>query len=238
MRGNRDVGGTLSEREQRQIQSVYRLAAERVELAVGQSRSLAGIVAAVEDMRTLLVEKIREVPPRFPLACRPRCTYCCCAFVEVPPSEVVAIVDYMRTKMPPRRLNELAEKIVRTDERTRGMTPTERTDSLIPCPLLIEDICAIYPARPLKCRGYSSYSKKACRADWDGSAPNAVSVYRWQHVMADVLVDALDATVAAAGFESMGLDLVAALRIALEDESVIDRWLAGESVFGAAKTAR
>ncbi len=56
--------------------------------------------------------------------------------------------------------------------------------------------------------------------------------------MADVLVDALDTTVAEAGLESTGLDLVAALRLALEDESVVDRWLAGERVFYTAKTVR
>ncbi|MCS7203388.1 MAG: YkgJ family cysteine cluster protein [Thermodesulfovibrio sp.] len=84
------------------------------------------------------------------LACRKGCSSCCKTHQDIPvyPIEIVGIYWYVIEKTD----EPLRSKI------KRSLIAHKKDD---PCPFLIDDICSIYPIRPLACRQFNVFNK-AC----------------------------------------------------------------------------
>jgi hypothetical protein len=116
------------------------------------------------------------------------------------------------------------------------LSRVERARAGVPCPLLEDGACSVYEVRPLICRGWSSLDASACErhfADPDGT-PVAPS-YRVAYELASAVLAGLGLAARDAGRDGGLLELVAALRIALERPAAGERWEEGRGVFAGTR---
>lgn len=122
------------------------------------------------------------------------------------------------------------------DERTRGLSRAQRARAGVPCPLLVDGACSVHEVRPLLCRGWSSLDAAACERHF--ADPDTVPVapaYTVAYELASAVLAGLGLAARDAGRDGGLLELVAALRIALERPTAGERWAAGLPVFSQAR---
>lgn len=195
-------------------------------------KMLAGAVADVVKLAETLTKKQKKnEPPLAPIHCRAGCSHCCHMRVHVTAPESLVLALFIRESFSQAEIDDLRLRLVEADDITRGMTDEEHGKAGISCPLLLDDLCSAYDARPLECRGYVSMDVEACReASRDYRAWNVPLYFSQYSIFKNAQVGLLTALVGAGyGFEV--LELTAALRIALSTTDVAERWLAGENVF-------
>lgn len=180
-------------------------------------------------------------------ACREGCSHCCHHVVGVSPPEVFAIVDYIDTHFTEAERADLKARLTHFSERTSGLSPSERYSPPYACPLLVENHCSVYPARPLTCRGANSLSEKACEESLHDEAKRAQ--YRaGDYVIPRYLEPIRAAHAIAAGvqlsfsdlhnLDMTPIELTSALGLLLSDpDRITTSWLGGKPAFELARGA-
>jgi hypothetical protein len=196
---------------------------------------LPGRLFSLEDR--LRRQSERLLPPAGPPACRPGCSYCCHQDVAVSPPEALAIAHHLRVALSPAELAGLISRVAIAAARLRDAGGRERFLLKIPCPLLSDGRCIVYPLRPLACRGDNSLDAGVCAAAFHSPGPGQEAVpaeYPPQRAISSGLlwgaVDSLDE----AGLEAGPLELTQALTVILEREDASEAWLRGERLFRSA----
>lgn len=203
-----------------------RRAVEELVRAPGVSLpQVAAIVTNGAEQR--MVRHLAMVPLGTPV-CQPGCVYCCHVprvLVTVP--ELAAIADAIGQR-PPAEVEALLARIEPYTAQTVDPDAAESfvLGTLLPCPLLVDDRCLVYEARPLVCRAEHAYDAAQCEAQFRTGAGNTLQCV--------LVLDATDGTLSgvADGLRSAGLrgelmDLSRALRIVLDHPpGAIDEWLA------------
>jgi hypothetical protein len=159
-----------------------------------------------------------------PLPCKPGCAHCCYVGPDRPdllPIELLRIVTY---------LDRLGAQ-VRAQLAARLRAP--RDDPKAPCLLLSQECCIIYPVRPMRCRAQHSPDVVACRQSHAGQRPT-FPLLREPALLFKSITTGIRLGMRDAGLEHTPLSMAKALQLALEQPQLLDRWLAGESVFGEA----
>ena len=186
--------------------------------------------------RTLDGQLARIRPAHAPMACARGCALCCHLRGMAPPAEVFALARYMRRELGPRGLEEAGQRIAGTAARLRALPPGSLLATNVPCPLLVDDACSMYPARPFNCRAYHSLDYAACLESFNdpGNAtlthPQSALVARINEGVQQGLHDA----VRASGLDTRQYELVTALDEALSDPDAEARFLRGEPAFRTA----
>jgi Fe-S-cluster containining protein len=178
---------------------------------------------------------IAQLAPSPPLACREGCAWCCHKLVGTTAPEVFRIADYLHQHLNPEELEIVRERIIRRDEERKAMREDRWSAARLPCSLLVNDRCSVYPVRPLTCRGFNSSDAKECERWVKQRKGVDVPVYEPQHRLATFVLDGLRAGLAECKLPNDLLELTAALRIVLTMPDALSRWLAGESVFASAR---
>ena len=172
-----------------------------------------------------LGELYSRTVPRAQVACRRGCASCCTQMVSVTAPEALWVAATIR------RRAQSVEKMRAADAQTHGLTIDERLKSHIVCPLLVEDACSIYAARPLGCRGFVSVDLNACLATFvGGAAPNIPMPASYTDILYAVRM-LLYAALRIKGLKDAAYELNAAVLAALAVEDPEARWLAGEDIF-------
>lgn len=164
------------------------------------------------------------------LHCRKYCAHCCYKSVSVTPAEVVRLAVHLKAALRPKPLAKLKARLHELDDKTRGMTPVERSRARLPCALLVGRLCIAHAARPASCRGFNSRDVRACEKSVR-QRDVQIPVYRLQYQIFAEAHLGLRQGLADAGLTAPHLELTAALRIALDTPDATERWLAGEPVF-------
>ena len=220
-----DIGADLdARREQRRVTAA----------ALRTGRTPLQVVAAVEAAVAAPPAALKDRPPVPPPACTVGCTWCCHKPVGLAAAEVVRIVAYLTEMFPVDAIRALSERAARADDVRRAIPPDRRTRAGIQCPLLDDGKCVAYPVRPLTCRGYNSYDPGACRAAVETGRVGAVPMDAAWHRSHTFVLDGLRAGLAEAGLDGRLLELIPALRLALDTPDAGSRWLSGEPVFAPA----
>lgn len=179
------------------------------------------------------VHRVKGAPK--PTACGSGCTYCCNLQVEISVPELASLVAYVEENFSKAETEALRARVQEAERRTRGLNSYERLFARVPCPLLSDGQCSVYPARPLVCRGYNSYNWAICAQDL--SYPRSWRLIphdsAQKNIYSDVL-EGLSSGLKEEGLSSELLELIAALRIALDQPDACERWLAGDPVFDPA----
>ena len=94
--------------------------------------------------------------------CRRGCSWCCYQQVLVNPAEMLLITDYIGRNFNDKMKKAILQRAIEKDEKVKSLPAEEALQQKIPCPLLLDGTCSIYPVRPMACRIYLSSSLDSC----------------------------------------------------------------------------
>ena len=190
---------------------------------------------AAQLAQAALLDHREKNPSKRQVSCRAGCSYCCSLQVHVTAPEILRIADHLRATYSQEALDAVLTRVKQADDKTRGLDSVQRFYARISCPFLIDNACSIYNVRPLACRGYTSYSWLAClRSRQKGlqkrPIPRGAAQIDIYHSALEGILAGLDTV----GLRPQMLELIAAVRVALERPNSTEAWLKGEPVFDAA----
>jgi Fe-S-cluster containining protein len=187
----------------------------------------AETVAAIADDTWKTLKGAKELT-----ACKAGCAWCCHTDVSASAPEVFRIAEHVARDHAPEARAALLERLAAYEKRMAGLTDVQRARTLEACPLLVEGRCSVHPVRPLKCRGYNSFSAEACEKNFrDGATVPPVGTA--QIAVHDAVLDGHLSGLEGAGHRGEAVNLARALEVALTRPDAKERWLAGEAVLGA-----
>ncbi len=225
-------------------QGLYR--DQRARVAQHVTRSLAAerspmtlVRLGLETVESCEADSERIATAQRPvLACRSGCTYCCYPPVSATVPEVANIVAFILTQLDPHQQMRVKASVDQAHQRTAQMSSQERMATNLPCPYLDDaGACAVYPVRPLACRGYNSTDVNACRAVFESPDPSKQAVPAFIPLVASAqgLKEGLAAALEAEGLPHPLVDLTKASRLLLEDlDEPLQAWLDGADPFAEA----
>jgi Fe-S-cluster containining protein len=192
----------------------------RDEQRVSRASNTAALATRVFD------QTMSRMPPAAagePLACKAGCTYCCHNVVMATAPEIFAAAGELRTRHDQAFVAGVAGRCDAV-----GATAGIRRS---PCPLLHDNLCSVYSARPTVCRKHTSFSVDACIADYEGRG-GEIPIRRFDQEIFECCAVALLLGMRLWD-ERQGavFELSGALRVALQDPHAEQKWLAGEAVF-------
>jgi Fe-S-cluster containining protein len=200
-----------------------------------RTRSARDAVEVGEHVGLWFDEAMAQAPrPPSPYACARGCAYCCHLKVIATPPEVIAITTRLRERLSREALAAVRARVVETDRKTHGLSSGERARSRLACPLLVDGECVAYDVRPASCRVANSFDPGACKrafeSDEEISIPQDAEPRSW----ADALRGAAASSAFEAKLDPRMLELVAALKIGLEQSDAPVAWARGNPVFAKA----
>lgn len=206
-----------------QIVSLMRVIRDRLRTCISRS-SITSLMYCLYQNMNHGEKHIADVP----IACKKGCSHCCNIWVDATPPEIFYTANAIRSQK--QHVNALAsvEGAIAT---TGGLSFDDRGDMVTPCPLLSENLCGVYEARPINCRTAVSADAAVCERSYlhvsgeDIPAPFVWMALRQGYGFA--LVGALHH----AGLVPHAVEWNEALRIALAEPDAEAQWLAGEDVF-------
>jgi Fe-S-cluster containining protein len=223
---------------------------ELVERLAGITRG-AGIVIAAQEvardpsakLRTVLAllkflgfgraqQTIDQVLAEAPkVGCEEGCAYCCYQCVAVTIPEALLVAAHLADPADPRHQAVLART-----ETLAEQSAAERLKPGRPCPLLVDNRCSVYEERPLMCRSVMAGDAGQCRAALESILAGGQDVPVETFATAQYLILGDQAGIRGV-CKDMGLqhdlvELTEAVAAILRDPAIVDRWVAGERVFG------
>ena len=181
---------------------------------------------------TQLVEQLVDTRD---IACRAGCAWCCSLFVSATPPEILQIVEYLRATRTAEELATLRERLAEREAIVAGKTAQQRSQARLPCVLLVDGQCGVYPARPLACGSWTATDARRCEASWRQHWATPITSNQMQLWLYGGVMLGLREGLDAYKLDSEQLDLATALRIALDHPDAADLWLAGEPLFASAR---
>lgn len=200
-------------------------------------RAMLDVLLAAADYAERSSENMRPPADRKRHACKAGCGHCCHMRVVATIPEVAALVHFMVTNFPREAITAIRQRVIETSRHTRGMSDEQWGLGHHACPLLVDDKCSVYVARPLDCRAYNSTDVRLCRVaaqnylEWDVPTDNS-----WTLALKSAQAGFLQA-IAGIGQRPRLVELTAALRVIFSEARAIERWLAGENPFADAELA-
>jgi hypothetical protein len=167
----------------------------------------------------------RSVPPRTDIACRKGCGYCCCQPVLVSAPEAFFIAAQIREK------SDRRAAVATAAEALTGRAPDGPIKDWIHCPLLEDQACSIYTARPLACHAFVSVNLKACLAAFVDHGPPDIPMPADYISLLYGCRMLLFAAQRLIGRPDHTYEMNRAVTVALMTDGAEARWLAGEDVF-------
>jgi len=190
--------------------------------------ALAAEAAALAE--SLAAEGRKIAPPSRPIACRAGCGHCCHISVAASPPEVLRLAQHIRDRFASAERTALLARL----REASALSKDERLAVRLSCPMLKDERCSVYEARPLNCRGLESMDAEACRrASFGEKVLPPVYAMRW--AIFNFVETGLLAGMVDAGRALEPLDLFSALLAALEEPDAARRWLAGEPIFASSR---
>ena len=154
--------------------------------------------------------------------CRAGCSHCCNVQVEALEPEIFQIAHELK-KLPSLELTALIERLQQHAILAKDLSVQ---DHRIPCPLLKDNLCSIYPVRPAACRKVHSYDVAKCKTQ-ASEIPESLEVI----LKSEALMKGTAEAYRQVSLPAYGHELGQALLLALTDETAEARWYSGLAVF-------
>ncbi len=168
----------------------------------------------------------RSLPPFEGIACRKGCSHCCTQPVSITAAEAMFVAAALKDR-PDR-----AAALLDYEQLSRTVPAAELGRRY--CPLLVEDACSIYAARPLACHSFVSTSLDACIAAFDRGEEPQIPMPADGVNLLYVCRMMLMAALRLVGADDGAYELTPAVAAALNAPDAERRFLAGEYVFAPA----
>lgn len=159
--------------------------------------------------------------------CAPGCAYCCHQRVRASIPEVLYVWDYIQANWTADQIEELK----RETASYRASFEHEPSRTNLKCPLLKNNLCTVYPNRPLVCRGFLSSDVGKCAAVAEKPGSASVPALYWPYQVALALRMGLSVSAKETLPYSYDVLLGVALSILLEQPNAVERYFHGEDVF-------
>ncbi|MBI3801696.1 MAG: hypothetical protein HY268_32605 [Deltaproteobacteria bacterium] len=195
------------------------------------------VTTVVDNAHAWADRTIDRSPERDRRACRAGCAFCCyLPVVLATAAEIVHLATWLRTHCSPEELAALRQRLADRSRQSVTSASPSRAQTPLPCALLQDDRCMAYPARPLKCRGWTSLRREACeQAYGPGQSPSQVPADAYAFVMGNAVLNGLSDSATQAGLDGASYDLTSALARALAMPDIVQRWRNGERLFEACR---
>jgi Fe-S-cluster containining protein len=176
-----------------------------------------------------------ETPLPHPISCQAGCDFCCFNQVQLTPPEALLIGHYIEQNFSQAEKDLLLAEVARTLVLTAGKSKTAiaKMRSELPCPLLRDHRCSVYPVRPLMCRAMHALDAARCQAELQSGSLAGSTYYAHRHDIAVSVSAGLMEGCRALGLQAGAVGLPRALDDYFAREDPARRWLAGEEVFGS-----
>jgi Fe-S-cluster containining protein len=226
------------------MQAIY----EDTDAIIARDRTPDGLVALVQnaiDAMESLWHDLKDEAPAY--ACRKGCAHCCHQSVMVTAPEVVHAAKFLHDNLTEKEVRRLRDRVAARARQGDGLDNHERMDQRIACSFLMDDMCSIYPVRPLQCRGGFSEDAEYCRSLLEDREETQAALRTGEIdgkylLLPKMLYDSAQVGMAGAlgkdGLNAKPLDFNAAMAIALGDRNVGEKWLRGWPVFESARLHR
>jgi Fe-S-cluster containining protein len=219
-------------------QGIAGAARDNVVAIIGQGRVLARALEIafsaffLADHLTRRLEAEQTLP--HPIACGEGCGSCCFNQVELTPPEALIlgrhIVETFSDAERERVLAAVARNLAITAGKSKTAIAARRSE--LPCPLLRDQRCSVYPVRPLMCRAMHALDRERCEAELRTGSLAVNPYYAHRHDIALSVSAGLREGCRGACLQAEALNLVQALHDFFRQENPVERWLNGEAVFG------
>lgn len=197
-----------------------------------QGADRAGVVRLSEEVAALVDGEFARDGEPVP-ACRPGCDFCCYAVVPCKIPDLIALLEHIGSTFSQAQLEGLRNRLYDYERAVAPRFGRQLHTVRAACPLLVNRLCTVYEARPLRCRGVFSLDARGCeisRDDPDGHLPVIPSLARIAHAAQA----GIDQVLTAQGYAAGLYDMARALKMALDDPKLVDDWLEGGDGFAAA----
>lgn len=167
----------------------------------------------------------RSLPQGFHLACRQGCAHCCKQSVSVYAPEAFRIAQLVRDR------DATVAAMRAAAEKLGGMKPGPDLVRWMSCPLLSDNLCTAYEARPLNCRAFVAIDLRECISAFVMMGKPAVRMpvpYTNLRTFCHML---MMASLRLAGKNSAVYEMNAAVSRVLETPDAEERWRGGEDFF-------
>ncbi len=156
--------------------------------------------------------------------------------MEARAHEVLLAKDYIHNQFSAEKKALLLERLTENAAIIRALTPEQHLLTNIPCALLDNNQCSIYPARPFRCRNFHSTDAQACKDSFNH--PEDMNIVTGMIEEAAILADAhtqgFEAAAEQTGRDNRIYDFTTALLEALTDEQPLKRYQRGKKAFPSA----
>ena len=188
---------------------------------------LSRLIANAQSWADTLID---QSPQKNQRACHAGCAWCCyLPVVLVTTAEALALARWLRSHCSTSELDALRHRL--SARLQRQQAPAEKDALPLACPLLRNNRCMVYEARPLKCRAWNSLRLADCeQAYGHGSSAHQVPIDTPAFVMGNAVLSGLTDSVTTAGLDGSHHELCQALDQALTQSDAAERWQQGEKV--------
>lgn len=205
-------GVDVSKRDAADVVALMRVLHDQARQAA-QQRSIDPLMRFLYDNMASTERRLAGVQ----VACRKGCAFCCRTFVAVTaPEALFAMRGGMR------------ERVTAANALTGGKSYEQRADTSVPCPMLVDNACSIYAARPLVCRAGASVDAGICERSYVAQSGENIPSPLAHVLMGTGYGVALAGALKHAGLAATAAEYNAAL--ALCSDAMEQDWLAGRDV--------
>lgn len=99
-------------------------------------------------------------------ACVEGCAYCCHFKVIADAAEIFAMVDYVKAHLDEQQIEKIMQVAKANVEEAKNLSHQQHAKINQPCPLLVNNVCVVYPVRSIKCRNFHATDDSSCRASY------------------------------------------------------------------------
>ena len=180
--------------------------------------------ALIDQVFDLTVRKLPLAQRHPALACTEGCTFCCHNVVMATAPEIFLAANALRTGH-----GQAFAAAVRG--RCDAVLSARAAGARPPCPLLENERCSVYAARPAVCRKHTSFAVSACRNEHAGH-PSSIPIRSFDQKVFECCAVALITGMRLwDGRRGSVFELSGGLPVALDDPAAERKWLSGEDVF-------
>ncbi|MGK0270368.1 MAG: Fe-S-cluster containining protein [Cocleimonas sp.] len=166
--------------------------------------------------------------------CKSGCSHCCIIRVEAFPHEIISLYLFLNKSLDKTQLEATKKRINEQYIKIKDISIDEHFRTNIQCPLLVDNRCSAYEARPLACAGYHSMSVERCiksfnnptvvSSDSDIGIPMIRSVQEEQTVQNTVATFVIEN----AGDDKNKYELISGLYHVFKNPNWIQKWKKGK----------